>query len=180
MAEHRHVAFLRAINVGNRRVTNDELAAAFTQSGMADVETYQAAGNVIFTTEDTEPPRAQIEEGLEKVLGYEVPIFARTAAEATAIAARELFTVEQLDASTGKEQVAFFEQPPDNDRREKTLELATDTDLLAFGERELHWLPAGGFRDSQLDLDAVEELCGLHTVRTKGTVERIARKYFGA
>lgn len=37
-----HVAFLRAINVGGRRVTNDELAAAVSGEGFGDVATCRA------------------------------------------------------------------------------------------------------------------------------------------
>jgi len=57
--------------------------------------------------------------------------------------------------------------------------MADDRDLLAFGERELYWLPSGGMREAELDLKAVERLLGPMTLRTKGTIELICAKHFG-
>jgi hypothetical protein len=59
------------------------------------------------------------------------------------------------------------------------LSLASDEDALAFGERELYWLPSGGMLETALDLDAIDELLGLSTRRTKGTIELIAAKHCG-
>ena len=54
----------------------------------------------------------------------------------------------------------------------------TTEDGLAFGERELHWLPSGGILDSALDFKAIGRLLGPLTTRTKGTIEQLAAKYF--
>ena len=51
-------------------------------------------------------------------------------------------------------------------------------DGLAFGERELYWLPRGGVLDSALDMKTIERLLGSMTMRTKGTIEQIAAKHF--
>ena len=58
------------------------------------------------------------------------------------------------------------------------LALATDQDLLAFGKRELFWLPSGGTLDSELDRKAIDRLLGPTTMRTKGTVDLLAAKFF--
>ena len=55
---------------------------------------------------------------------------------------------------------------------------ATDYDRLAFGARELFWLPAAGTQDSKLDWKAIGEVLGATTVRTMGTVEQIVAKHF--
>lgn len=47
MTDQVWVAFLRGMNLGGRRLTNDELRAAVTACGCDDVETYQASGNVV-------------------------------------------------------------------------------------------------------------------------------------
>ena len=60
------------------------------------------------------------------------------------------------------------------------LRLATDADALAFGERELYWLPSGGTQESELDLKAIGKELGLTTMRTKGTVDQMAAKFFAA
>jgi uncharacterized protein (DUF1697 family) len=63
-------------------------------------------------------------------------------------------------------------------RYAEMLALATDDDRLAFGERELYWLPTGGYIESPLDRNAIEKLLGRTTTRTMGTIEQLAAKYF--
>jgi uncharacterized protein (DUF1697 family) len=45
-----YVAFLRGMNLGKRRIENDELRAQFEAMGLAEVATFRASGNVIFAT----------------------------------------------------------------------------------------------------------------------------------
>ena len=47
----RRFVFLRAINTGGRRLTNDELLAPFDALGLTDAAAYQAAGNVTFRSD---------------------------------------------------------------------------------------------------------------------------------
>ena len=49
---------------------------------------------------------------------------------------------------------------------------------MAFGKRELFWLPSGGTLESALDRQALDKLLGPTTMRTKGTVEQLAAKFF--
>ena len=58
--------------------------------------------------------------------------------------------------------------------------MSTDEDRLAIEGRELYWLPSGGTIDSELDLKTIGSALGLATMRTKGTIERIAAKHFTA
>ncbi len=44
----RYVAFLRGMNLGNRRIKNEELRAEFEAMGFEEVATFRASGNVIF------------------------------------------------------------------------------------------------------------------------------------
>jgi uncharacterized protein (DUF1697 family) len=119
-----------------------------------------------------------IEKQLESSLGYEVGVFLRTAAELNAIAAAEPFPPKDVEASEGKLQVSMLGAKPTAGAREKVLALATDQDLLAFGKRELFWLPSGGTLDSELDRKTIDRLLGPTTMRTKGTVELLAAKFF--
>ena len=63
--------------------------------------------------------------------------------------------------------------------RKAVLAMADDRDLLAFGERELFWLPSGGILDTTLDLAAIERALGPSTRRTKGTIEQMTAKHLG-
>jgi uncharacterized protein (DUF1697 family) len=173
----RYAAFLRAVNLGrNRRVSGTELCAIFEELGLEEVASFQTSGNVVF--EASGDASARIEEALERVLGYEVTIFLRKASEVRKIAAHEPFSAQQVKASKGKLQVLMLSAKPSAATRKKVLALATDDDLLEFGERELYWLPSGGTMESTLDTKEIGKLVGPTTQRTKGTVERLASKFF--
>ncbi len=176
----KYAAFLRGINVSGRRVKGPELCAPFETVGAGEVTTFRASGNVIFTAprEPLAKLTARIEAALESALGYDVAVFLRSAGEVREIAGREPFPPAQMKASTGKLQVAFLAERPSAKARKGVLALATDRDRLAFGAQELYWLPSGGTQDSELDQRALGKLLGLTTMRTKGTVEQIADKYF--
>jgi uncharacterized protein (DUF1697 family) len=175
-----HVAFLRGMNLGGRRIKNKELRAEFKALGFADVACFRASGNVVFSaTEKSEAKLTkEIEAGLGEALGYEVPVFLRSAAELQAVAVHKPFDAKALKASKGKLQVAFLEQKPKAAARKLALGLASDDDRLALEGRELYWLPKGGISDSELDLKELAAALGQNTVRTMGTVEQIAAKYF--
>ncbi len=176
----RHVAFLRGMNLGNRRIKNDELRRCFEALDLADVACFRASGNVIFGCEgdDAEKLTGRIESGLAESLGYEVPVFLRGTAELRAMAAHEPFERSVLAASKGKVQVVLLEQKPAAASRKKALALSSSDDRLAIKGRELYWLPRGGMSDSELDLKAIGVALGLHTIRTKGTIDQITAKHF--
>ena len=179
-----YAAFLRGMNVGGHRLTNDELRAHFTAMGFTGVMTFRASGNVVFAADlevgrhSPDTLRERIEHGLAETLGYAVPTFIRAAAEVRAIAATVPFEAERLRSSAGKLQVALLTASASPQARAEALALAGDRDGLVFGERELYWLPRGGVLDSALDMKTIERLLGSMTMRTKGTIEQIAAKHF--
>jgi uncharacterized protein (DUF1697 family) len=175
-----YAAFLRGINVGRaHRVGSAELRECFEELGLRDVSTFRTSGNVVFDAgrEAEGKLTARIEEGLEAALGYPVAVFLRAGEEMRAIAANEPFG---SDPPGGKLQVSMLRERPAAPARKQVLALASDDDRLAFGDRELYWLPKGGTQESALDLKAIDELLGVSTMRTKGTVEQMAGKFFGA
>lgn len=177
----RYAAFLRGINVAGRRIAASELLSRFEELGFRDVHTFRASGNVIFEA-DREPLRGlelRIEAALAESLEFEVATFLRTAAGVRAIAERQPFPPRLVEASDGKLQVMILRSRPASRDRDAVLALGTEEDRLALAERELYWLPSGGMRDSALDLKAIELRLGQSTMRTKGTLERIAAGYFG-
>jgi uncharacterized protein (DUF1697 family) len=176
-----YAAFLRGMNLGRRRISNDELRGHFEQLGFGEVRTFRASGNVIFaaTGRGSEAKLgARIEAGLAAALGYEVAVFLRSASEIRTIATQRPFTDPLIEASKGKLQVVMLGARPAARARKQVLALASDEDRLAFGERELFWLPSGGILDSTLDFKSIGTLLGSTTTRTKGTVDQLATKYF--
>lgn len=177
----KYAAFLRGINLGrNRRVSGAELRSQFEALGFQGVATFRTSGNVVFEAGREAPAKVtdRIEKRLAGSLGYEVAIFIRTASQIREIANHEPFTPATVDASKGKLQVMLLSAKPAPRRRDDLLASATDEDRLAFGDRELYWLPSGGTRQSALEVKAVEKLLGPTTMRTKGTIEQLATKYF--
>jgi uncharacterized protein (DUF1697 family) len=170
------------MNVGGHRLTNEELCSSFVEMGFGDVASFRASGNVVFAGgragERPEALAARIEKGLAASLGYPVPTFIRTEQEVGAIAGRRPFAADHVAASAGKLHVALLSAPPSRGVRDEVLSLASESDRLALAARELYWLPSGRMIDSGLDLKAVERLLGMMTLRTKNTIELIARKHF--
>jgi uncharacterized protein (DUF1697 family) len=175
-----YAAFLRGMNVGGHRLTNEELRGHLLAMGFAEVATFRASGNVVVVAEDQPPDEleARIEQGLAAALGYEVPTFIRDMPQMQAIAALHPFGADRVGLDGGKLQVMLLSTAPSPSTSRAVLELASDEDRLAFGERELYWLPRGGMLDSALDLKAIAKLLGVLTMRTKGTIEQIAGKHF--
>lgn len=176
----RYVAFLRGMNLGGRRIKNEELRRHFEEMGFEEVATFRASGNVIFSAPGREAEgelAARVEAELDERLGYDVPVFLRSIDEVAAIAGQQPFTVNQVERSKGKLQVSLLKKKPSTATKKKILALASEEDLLAIEDRELYWLPSGGISESDLDLKAIDSLLGPGTIRTMGTIEQIASKY---
>ena len=174
----RHVAFLRAINVGGRRATREQLTACLDSLGFENVTTFRASGNLIFDArrQSEATLTRRIDDALSESLGYDVRAFLRTAADVQAIAAHAPFPKKTVDVSGGKLQVALLRKRPPKAARDDVLSMATADDLLAIHGTELYWLPSGGQMQTELDLRAIDDLVGENTRRTKNMVSEIAQK----
>jgi uncharacterized protein (DUF1697 family) len=178
----RHVAFLRAINVGGRRASRDQLTTCLESLEFENVTTFRASGNLIFDASSGSQAAVtkRIDQALTESLGYDVRAFLRTAAEVRAIAALDPFPPKVVNASAGKLQVALLAEPPPIGARDEVLAMATDADRLVIEGRELYWLPSGGQMQTDLNLRALDRLVGENTRRTKGMIEEIAQKFLDA
>jgi uncharacterized protein (DUF1697 family) len=172
------LGFLRGMNLGGRRLTNHDLVEAVRGCGCEGVEAYQASGNVVFhDARPAEELEAALRDGLGEALGYPVPVFLRDADEVRAIAAATPFTAPQLADSRSKPQVVLLRRDLSGQVLDEVVALVPEGDVLVPEGRELHWLPATGVGDSTLDFRRLDQLTGGTTVRTLGTVQRIAARY---
>ena len=177
----RYAAFLRAVNLGSeRRADSAALRSHFEEMGFVDVATFRTSGNVVFEGRREPPAKLteRIEKGLAEALGFDVVVFLRSASEVRVIAEYEPFDRDVVEAAKGKLQVTMLAAKPTAQVRKEALVLETDEDRLAFGDRELYWLPNGGTQKSALDQRALAKLLGPTTMRTKATIEQLAAKYF--
>ncbi|MEZ5331774.1 MAG: DUF1697 domain-containing protein [Thermoanaerobaculia bacterium] len=177
----RWVAFLRGMNLGGRRVTNEQLCSAFAELGLRSPTAFLASGNVVFESEEADATRLseRLAGGLEEHFGYAVPTFLRRDDEVRAIVAHRPFPTEVIESSKGKLQVALLPAVPSAAVRKQVLAHTSDEDRLDLAGRELYWLPSGGILDAELDLVALEKLVGPWTMRTRRTMERLAAKLLG-
>jgi len=178
----RYVAFLRGMNLGKRRIKSPELVAHFEAMGLEDVATFRASGNVVFLDPADEAEsklQKRLEAELGRRLGYDVAVFLRSAKEVAEIAAREPFDARAITASKGKPQVVLLGRKPTAKARKAVAALCPEGDLMVIEGRELHWLPAVGLSETEVDTKALDEALGKGTTRTAGTIEQIAAKYCG-
>ena len=175
----RHIAFLRAINVGGHTVKMDRLRAIFESLDFANVETFIASGNVVFETTalDTAALETSIATALQAALGYEVATFVRTEAELARIAAHEAFPPSDLAAAQAL-NIAFLEGPLDAESVRKLMVLKTAIDDFAAHEREIYWLCLKKQSESTFSNAVLEKTLGRQsTLRGANTVQKMAAKY---
>jgi hypothetical protein len=96
-ADRTHIAFLRAVNVGGRKVEMARLREVLTGLGLGSARTYIASGNAFFTSPETDRASLveRIEAGLAGAFGFAVPTILRTVPELAAELAASPFGHQQ-------------------------------------------------------------------------------------
>lgn len=82
-----HIALLRGVNVGGRKVLKDDLLGLAKDQGFDDAKTLLASGNLVLwgkSGSDTDIEK-RLEDGLEKRMGLRTEFFVRSPAELKAI-----------------------------------------------------------------------------------------------
>jgi uncharacterized protein (DUF1697 family) len=144
-ASSRHVALLRAVNVGGRnRIAMSDLRELLEGLGYGEVRTHLQSGNAVFTAAGGSAERLgrEIEGALAEEVGLVAKVLVRTRAELErAITANPLLEVAD---DHSRLLVTFLSDAPD---REVIAELAPadfEPDVFAVGEREIYaWYPEG-------------------------------------
>ena len=177
MGATQFVAFLRAINVGGRIVKMSELKRIFAGLGYADVETFIASGNVIFTSNGAAIALGtQIEAALQKTLGYPVMTMLRTTREVADVAEYQAFSPSQADGATI--YVGFMRGRATPAAVKKVLAFQTAVDELHVHGAEVYWLARKNLSESTVSGAAIEKALGTAvTFRNINTVRRLAAKY---
>ncbi len=141
------IAFLRAVNLGKRRVPMSRLVSVCRGLGYADVWTYVNSGNVVF---DTTGARTSVEKAMEKALeeefGFECTTFVRTATELAEVLDAKPFPVAAGDTHF----VTFLKKAPAASAAKRLEELSNDIDTLIVQGADVHWRMRGKSTDSRL------------------------------
>ena len=151
------VGFLRAVNLGRRRVSMSRLVAVCDGLGYSDVWTFVNSGNVVF---DAAGPRASVEaameSALEEELGFECTTFVRTAQQLKATLDARPFTL----ASGDTHFVTFLKKPPGATVAKRLEGLSNDFDTLIVRGADVHWRMRGKSTDSRLGRRDWENILG--------------------
>lgn len=174
----KYIAFLRAINVGGRRLKMDVLRDIFAGiDSLSQIETFIASGNVIFDS-DTNPKmlEPQIETVLNQKLGYIVETFIRTFDDLRYITQNIPFSAYNPDADSL--YIGFLRDTPSDEAREKLAMLQSDIDFFEVNRAELYWLCRKSISESKISGNKIEKTLAMPTtLRDISTIHKLLAKY---
>ena len=153
------VAFLRAVNLGKRRVKMTALVEIVEALGYHRVWTHINSGNVVFAAAGSRGTiEASIQEALEASLGFEVTTFVRSAAEVRAAIAAEPFEVAAGDTYF----LTLLKSRPTPATARALEALTNDFDTLIVDGRDVHWRMHGKSTDTKLPTKDWDNIVGRH------------------
>jgi uncharacterized protein (DUF1697 family) len=161
-----YVALLRAVNVGGTgKLPMAELRAMCESLGCANVRTYIASGNVVFSSKLSEAAvKKKLERALEKYAGKPVGVLIRTASELAAVLDANPFK----SAAPNRTVAIFLDAPPPADTLSDVS--GQQTEEIARGVREIYVHYVNGIAKSKLKIAAAKT----GTARNMNTVATLA------
>jgi uncharacterized protein (DUF1697 family) len=176
----KYVAFLRAVNVGGQNVKMDDLRSLFQAMDFENVETFIASGNVIFDSPaaGTRGLEREIEDCLQKNLGYRFDTFIRTTRDLARIAAYEPFEGMKLSKDEDTLYIGFLSARVKDRAAEALIAQRTRIDEFDIRGKEIYWLYHRQQGKSGFTGAMIEKTIGARTtLRNANTVQRLAAKY---
>ncbi|MGY3485888.1 uncharacterized protein (DUF1697 family) [Bradyrhizobium sp. USDA 4011] len=162
----RYVALLRAINVGGTgKLPMTELKAMCADAGFADVQTYIASGNVVFSSKLGAPKvKAALEKRLHAYAGKPVGVAVRSADEIAAVLKANPFPKAPPNTTVA----IFLDEPPPKDAL-KDIKGQQD-EQMRLGKREIYVAYGSGMGRSKLKIPAAAK----GTARNLNTIAKLA------
>jgi len=164
----RHVALLRAVNLGKRnKVPMAELRRVFEDAGYDSVQTYIQSGNVVF--EHAAPDAAALEAAVADAFGVRTTIVLRTARQM-----RKLAGAHPFGEDTSQSFVAFLAGKPAKPalRALSELDVTPDRWELIGPDVAMHF--PNGYAGARLSAAVLEKQLGVQaTARNWRTVGRL-------
>jgi uncharacterized protein (DUF1697 family) len=171
----RHIALLRAINVGGRTVKMDHLRALFVELGFRNVATLIASGNVTFdaSTADVAKLESKIERHLQARLGFLSDTFVRSQSDLRAVIAHGGFPSAKVKSAHAL-WIAFLKKEPTQATAAALLAVQCPTDEFHVHGREVYWLRRVATGESRFT-GSLDKLLGMPvTARNITTVRKLA------
>lgn len=172
------IAFLRAINIGQRKYPMAELRAALTAAGYGDVETHIQTGNVRLTTPVRSRPRleAALEAVLEADRGFTVATIAMTPAELAQVARDAAELAEAGPAAYGQ-YVSLLKDTPSAAAATAMEALSRDGERVVVRGRAVHILLDIPYHLAKTSNAKVEKAIGVATNRNARVIHALADKW---
>ncbi len=160
------IALLRAVNVGGTgKLPMADLKEMCAAAGLAEVQTYIASGNVVFTSNGSEATvKKALEARLQAHAGKPVGVLVRTAKEMAAVLAANPFP----EAAPNRVLVLFLDAPPPADTLSGLR--GRKAEEVRLGKREIYVHYPYGMGSSKLVIPATKHGTG----RNMNTVAKLA------
>jgi len=141
------LAFLRAVNLGKRRVSMPRLKEVLVEAGYDDAWTYINSGNAVLSTNKARGRlEAELEKLLEQEFGFECTTFVRTLAEVEKALALDPCPLKPGDTYF----LTFLKKAPTAAQKKALEALSGDFDTLEVHGPDVHWRMRGKSSDSRL------------------------------
>lgn len=174
-----HLGFLRAINLGAKRVfPRDDIRRVTEAAGFENVQTHINSGNIRFDTRMRS--RAKIEQTLERAYaadrGFDVPTITFRADEFAALAADAVALGEE---NPGLARHYVYLLPAELDATTSALveARASEAGRMVVRGRAVHALLEPGYQDGVVDPLGAAKLLGVTTNRNVTVVRTLAEKW---
>ncbi|WP_029079441.1 DUF1697 domain-containing protein [Bradyrhizobium sp. th.b2] len=162
----RYVALLRAVNVGGTgKLPMTELKAMCVDAGFADVQTYIASGNVVFSSKlAAAKVKAALEKRLHAYAGKPVGVVVRSADEIAAVLQANPFPNEPPNHTVA----IFLDEPPARNALKDVK--GQQDEQIRLGKREIYVTYGSGMGRSKLKIPAAVQ----GTARNINTIAKLA------
>jgi len=174
-----HLAFLRAINLGSRRVfPKSDIQRVVADVGFEDVATHINTGNVRFDTRLRS--RAKIEQTLERAFaadrGFDVPTVVFSARDFRAMA-DDASELTARHPGLARHYVYLLKEPPSAARTAEIEATSGDEGDMVVRGRAAHALLRPGYRAGVVDPLGAAKLLPDATARTLTVITTVADKW---
>lgn len=174
-----YLAFLRAINLGAKRVfPQADIQRVVGSLGFEDVRTHINTGNVRFDARMRSRPKIEglLEEAFSRDRGFDVPAIVFSSAEFAAAAA-EAEVIHSAHPGLARHYVYLLKDEPTDEALQAVAESASDGGEMVVRGRVAHALLRPGYQDGRVDpLGAVKHL-GVATNRNITVIRTLAQKW---
>jgi uncharacterized protein (DUF1697 family) len=162
----RYVALLRAVNVGGTgKLPMTELKAMCADAGFADVQTYIASGNVVFSSKLGAPKvKAALEKRLHAYACKPVGVAVRSADEIATVLKANPFPKAPPNTTVA----IFLDEPPPKDALKDVK--GQQDEQMRLGKREIYVAYGSGMGRSKLKIPAAAN----GTARNLNTIAKLA------